>query len=467
MGNAKKALFLAIFIAPGLALATNTGESVGSTTPNTTASTTPIVSIGIGNENTPENLGPVHNSVLHGDISVYGTVTDDNIESYHFRVVKDGGSEGHTCTEELALFDENNHGHASTTLPEEACGFSYQKAHFITESFTNSLLAIVNTVDLGSFSGEGDYWFILGAKDLDQNRTHENYLEDPRVKIIVDNTAPVTTGTVFVPGLEGPFTVNTSSTDDHGIATTTIYSATSDGLTCQTFFPVTSLAGSLSNISTSSAEWTPEVSGTYCVGAGSTDLPGNVESVKTLATEIHFVAPFVPPTPTSTPTTTPITPTPSPAPAPTPESNPTVGSGSPSGGGGGNGPIVNSFGAIGNGPITNSVVPNQDGTSGSGSSFTGGIGGDGTTLDTDSQATDSQSQSNGGGNDSSGSESLVNVAFASDSDDLSFGTTSEEIGTSSEQLALAGASGTDLNWLWLLILALLIGGGYYIYQKNS
>ncbi len=455
----KKTLFIAILLLPLTVLATNIEDEQGGSGGEESSGAFPVVSIGVGNGNTPENLGPVHNSVFHGDIPVYVTVTDDNIESYHFRVVKDGGLDGHTCTEELALFAEENQGHASTTLSKETCGFSFNKALFITEGISNFFLTMVNTIDLGMFSGEGDYWFILGAKDMDQNRTHLNHLLDPRVKITVDNTAPNTIGSVLVPGLEGPFTVDTTSTDLHGISTTTIYSAISDGLNCQTFNPITSITGNLTNISTSSTQWTPEVSGTYCVGASSIDLPGNIEPIKIIATEIHFTAPFVPPTPTSTPTTTPST----------------VGSGSTGGGGGGggggNGPIVNTFGVSGGGPITNPTIPNQNGGSGSGQSFAGGIGGDGTTLDTDNLSDSSQSsgQSQGivGGSSSNltgDNGSFANIAFASES--LETSTSTDEIGTSEDQLAQVGSSGINLNWLWLLILAILIGTGYYIYQKD-
>src|SRR5689334_4173272 len=89
------------------------------------ASTAPVVSIGVGNGNTPENTGPTHLGTYHGDIPVFATVADDDLENYHFRVVKEGGVMGDTCSLSGSLFASENQGYASTTLGKTACGFNF------------------------------------------------------------------------------------------------------------------------------------------------------------------------------------------------------------------------------------------------------------------------------------------------------------------------------------------------------
>lgn len=445
---------------------------------NTTViSESPVVSIGLGNGNNPVNNSPTHMGVYHGNISVFGTVSDSDIESYHFRVIKDGGTEGHTCTEELGLFSLDNQGYASSTLGKSACGFNYNKSEFISSGFTNSLLAIVNTVDLGVFNGEGDYWFILGARDQMGNRTNSDYTMDPRVKVIIDNTPPVTNGFVSVPGLEGPFTVQTTATDNHGVAQTNIYSAQSDGITCQAYTQAVSIAGSNATSSSMSVQWTPEVSGTYCVGIASMDIPGNLESVKTLTTEIHFQLPS---TSTTTATTTPvITPTPTPTSTSTSSnsgSGSSEGSGTPTSstadnsvsssggsGAGSNGPITNSFGVQNfggsGGSITvnstvNTETPSESNSKGLGPVYRDGIGGDlgvGNEENSDGKLKDKKVLTSNTNFQKSNSDKLANI----------LGTTTS---TSSDQLAQVITTGMNLNWLWWIILVvILLVGGYYFY----
>ena len=151
--------------------------------------TAPLVSIGSGNGNSPANTGPVSNSTYNGELFVYATVSDTDLDSYHFRVIKDGGVDGFTCAGEEALFLPQNQGVASTTLGKEACGFVYNKSVYASPTgFTNSIIATLNTADIIAFSGEGDYWLILGAVDTAGHRTNSNYLNDARVKITVTNT---------------------------------------------------------------------------------------------------------------------------------------------------------------------------------------------------------------------------------------------------------------------------------------
>jgi hypothetical protein len=201
------------------------------------------------------------------------------------------------------------------------------------------------------------------------------------------------------------------------------------------------------------------------VGVASEDLPGNLEAVKTLTTEIHFES--LTSIPTSTPTTTPET---TPTPTPNPEPPQTSGSGSPggnsSGGAGGNGPIANSFGAIGNGPITNPVIPGQNNVN----TFFGGIGGDGSELDlvlNNSNQTSGPNSTDSGAQSESGTLSYgATIAEASTDSGIDLSSTSIS-STSLENLALAGLTeGFDFNWLWLLILAIILSGGYYLYKNK-
>lgn len=472
----KKSLFLAVLILPfftivNSASANNTPIDVGN------SSTSPVVSIGVGNGNNPENLGPVHLGVYHGEVPVYGTITDDDIESYHLRVIKDAGLEGHSCTEELGLFSENNQGHASTTLGKTTCGFPYNKAVFISEGFSNMLLTMVSTIDLGSFSGEGDYWFVLGAKDLLGNRTNVDYLQDSKVKITIDNTPPITNGTVLVTGIEGPFTIQTTATDDHGVASTTVYSATSDGINCGLFSQAISLSANGATTSSLSVAWTPMNTGTYCVGVASQDLPGNVEQIKTLTTGINFVAQISTTTATSTPgntgTTTPQTGNGGSGSTNT-EGNGSSGTGSgsgSSGSGGGNGPIVGLLGTTG-GSISNPIIPNQNFVGGNGPVSYGGIGGDGTALDNLNSGSRVSGENNAGNNGSATTTIIPktkknSIGVKSDSNNsTTTSTTTSEFSTSTDQLALAGLSGFNLNWLWLLIVAMVLAGGYYVYSRD-
>ena len=169
------------------------GQLFGASQVFADANSTPIVSIGIGNGNLPENTGPTHGAVYHGEIPVYATALDDDLDNYHFRVVKVGGSEGDSCDELGSLFAPENQGYASTTQNKEACGFAFNQSVYVSASgFTNSLIATLNTDSLIAFGGEGDYLLIIGAVDTAGHRTEVNYLNDPRVKITVSNTDPVT-----------------------------------------------------------------------------------------------------------------------------------------------------------------------------------------------------------------------------------------------------------------------------------
>ena len=177
-------LFLVVFLSvSGTVFAHEGHDHTESTT------TPPVVSIGKGNMNVPANTGPLHGSVFADTISVYATSLDSDLDNYHFRVVKDGSSQGHTCISEGALFAPENQGYASTTLGKDACGFVFNQSVYVSpEGFTNMLIATLDAKLLSAFSGDGDYWLIMGGLDTAGNRTSINYLDDSKVKITIDST---------------------------------------------------------------------------------------------------------------------------------------------------------------------------------------------------------------------------------------------------------------------------------------
>lgn len=159
------------------------------------ASTSPTVSIGVGNNNIPENSEPIHNSIytVGDEITIFATVSDDDLDNYHFRIIKDGSIDGYTCEEEGALFAVENQGYASTTLGKDACGFVYNQSVYVEPmGFTNKLISIISAKDLIEYSGEGDYWLIIGARDVEGNRSNSNYLNDTRIKITLLNSTQTT-----------------------------------------------------------------------------------------------------------------------------------------------------------------------------------------------------------------------------------------------------------------------------------
>jgi hypothetical protein len=163
-------VFALVFISSNLAPLAVFAHEDGSETDTTF----PVASIGVGNGNTPENTGPVHEQTYSGIVPVYATFTDEHPSVYHFRVIADGGVDGFTCED---LFAPENQDY-------NKCGFLYNKSIYITDSFTNLEIASIDTARLGP---NGKYWFIFGAKDIAQNRTNPNYLLDARVSIMTDN----------------------------------------------------------------------------------------------------------------------------------------------------------------------------------------------------------------------------------------------------------------------------------------
>lgn len=158
----------------------------------------PIVSIGVGNGNTPANTGPTDLAVYNGTVPVYATITDidNDLETYHFRVIKEGGSEGDTCSWTDTLSNPENQGYASSTLGKSACGFVFNQSVLMSATgFTNSVIATLNTADLSAVSGDGKYILILGARDIARNRSEVDYLQDKRVSIIVDSSVTPPTPT--------------------------------------------------------------------------------------------------------------------------------------------------------------------------------------------------------------------------------------------------------------------------------
>ncbi|HSV95053.1 MAG TPA: fibronectin type III domain-containing protein [Spirochaetia bacterium] len=147
--------------------------------------TSPVISIGNGNGNF--NTGPIDNKRYSGLIDVYASLSDPNLKNYHFRIIKDGSADSHTCGNSLA--DSTNQGYGK-------CGYIYNQVTSQTSDLDNSI--ITPLLDTTQFGGDGTYWLILGAIDTLGNRGKPNYLDDPRIKIVVDNTAPsIPTGIFF------------------------------------------------------------------------------------------------------------------------------------------------------------------------------------------------------------------------------------------------------------------------------
>ena len=267
-------------------------ESVEATSSQSVATTTvsiPVVSIGVGNGNSPENTGPIHGSVYNGLIPVYATLTDANndLSNYHFRVIKDGGAQGHTCAD---LFATENQGYASTTLGKTTCGFNFNQSVYMGASgFTNTTIATLDARDLVAFGGEGDYWLVLGVVDFAQNRVAPNYLEDPKVKITLDLTAPVTSAQTAT--TSNSISITGTSTDAYGVGAVTLSQATSTNGVCGDFSPITTITASSANNFNWNYNWTPSQNGNYCVKAFATDTAGNIETSIVAGTDLAYLQP--------------------------------------------------------------------------------------------------------------------------------------------------------------------------------
>lgn len=166
-----------IFVFEFVDAAGNTGEATA--TVSNIDTDTPIISIGNGNGNL--NSGPLDGQAYSGNVDVYASLSDANLYNYHFRVIKDGSVDSHNCGNTLGNSENQGYG---------KCGYVYNQ---ITSQTTNVDDEIISSLDTTQFGGDGTYWLILGAIDSVGNRAAPNYLNDPRVKIVVDNTAPTAT----------------------------------------------------------------------------------------------------------------------------------------------------------------------------------------------------------------------------------------------------------------------------------
>lgn len=396
----------------------------------------PIASIGSGNGNIPSNTSPNHMGIFHGMIPVFATVLDDNLENYHFRVIKDGGSQGHTCTALGSLFASENQGYASTTLGKDACGFNFNQSVYISPSgFSNTQIATLNTVDLSNFGGEGDYWLIIGALDITGNRTNTNYLDDPKIKITVDNTPPVSSGVIGAGRSNtDPVAISGTTTDTYGITSTTLLFSSYDGTNCGTTNPIISLTGTSTSSLSWSHIWTPTASGLFCIYSYGEDMAGNIEKKVLISSGISYEAP------SNT--------------VQTQNGGGGAGNGnsgsSGSGGGGGNGPLatgnylgsyavgyINNTQPTGNSHQTNSSVQplNYNNSNMTGQSIL--LNNNLINVPTDNTVP------------------LENIADA----------LIEEI--TENQIASVSESGFSTNWYWIIIAILFTGGMAYYYFKQG
>lgn len=236
--------------------------------------TTPVVSIGSGNSNIPRNIGPAHDSFVRGSFPVYATIMEETaLDNYHFRVVKEGESEGYSDSCNETFDDPENFGYGK-------CGYIFHMHQYADTPFTNKKIADLDTLQ---FTGDGKYFLIIGALDQALNRTNSNFLLDPRVAIIVDNTAP--TSVLSTPTENSEITANSifisgTTTDANRTASTTIEFAnySTENSSCGEYSHVTTLNNStLSREFAWSHIWTPENSGVYCIKAHGEDSVGNKE----------------------------------------------------------------------------------------------------------------------------------------------------------------------------------------------
>ncbi|HEX9007857.1 MAG TPA: hypothetical protein VF837_01190, partial [Patescibacteria group bacterium] len=174
-----------LFRAGGTAVSKNNGKgflfdniSISSSMRLPQDTTPPSISIGNGNGN--NNTGPLHLGIYKDALDVYASVSDEHLSNYHFRIIKDGNRDSHNCGNTLGNAENQGYG---------GCGYIYNQVTSQTENIDNGLIA---NLDTKKFGGDGKYWLILGAADEAGNRAAPNYLNDPRVAIIVDNSGPET-----------------------------------------------------------------------------------------------------------------------------------------------------------------------------------------------------------------------------------------------------------------------------------
>lgn len=139
----------------------------------------PTVSIGVGNDNTPSNEGPAHESTVIGTFDVFGTAKDDNndLSGWHFRIVREGESFGHSCGEALSSPENQGFG---------GCGYVYNRTVSVEVGADILDNDIIETID-STLLADGRYYLILGAIDKEGNRTNADWTQDPFVIINIDN----------------------------------------------------------------------------------------------------------------------------------------------------------------------------------------------------------------------------------------------------------------------------------------
>lgn len=151
----------------------------------------PIVSIGNGNGQEPANTSPAHEEIVDtGFVPVFASVIDDNIEHYHYRVIPDGYSET-----DMKLNGADPYMNGYCPDQDYTDCYPYSEVVSLTDSIIDEKIGLYNAggMDDGlntSLLADGDYWLVIGARDQSGNRTAVDYLEDPRIKIIVSNSGP-------------------------------------------------------------------------------------------------------------------------------------------------------------------------------------------------------------------------------------------------------------------------------------
>lgn len=402
----------------------------------------PILSIGLGNGNDPDNTGPEHGSTVDSFFDVFATFEDANSNSYHFRVVKEGGNLGHSCGDDLALSENQGYG---------KCGYAYNHRVATTTSFTNAAIETLDPAQLAAVGGGyGEYRLIIGADDRAGNRTAAptDWQNDPWVRITIaeapegDHEAPSTIITSPNPETEWEdiIFISGTTTDNVAVATTTLSfsvftpdeeSESELGGSCGEYTPIISLANSeLDAIFDWTYDWTPDEDGLYCIEAKGIDTSGNEEGTAVVA-KIKFVKTTIPETEGAS------------------SSSSSSSSGSTSGGGGSS--------------HRQDITGLLGGSSSSGSSSSGSTSG-GSPL----ALIDLSGSSSGGSSSGSGGGEVLGGATTT-------GTSTNEAllaavggATSTSGLLAALGSLTGSWWLWIILLILiLIGLGYWWWQQDD
>ncbi|MCJ7740713.1 hypothetical protein MUP32_05390, partial [Candidatus Microgenomates bacterium] len=161
--------------------------------------------------------------------------------------------------------------------PIWGCGYNGANLNPPTSPLTSSFYQAGNT-------GDGIYFWRVYAFDKAGNRTLSNAASGNNYtwKVVIDTQPPSTT--ISTPSSDisfttDPITISGQSTDNRAINTVSLSYTTFNGTSCDsTYLPIDVLVNpDVSSSYSWSHNWTPSISGKYCVKASATDHAGNSE----------------------------------------------------------------------------------------------------------------------------------------------------------------------------------------------